>query len=542
MSESTPSFQSLGLCPELLNVLEALSFQTPTNVQQEAIPPLIQGRDVVAQAQTGTGKTAAFSLPILQAIDATNRGVQALILAPTRELAIQVAEAIKAFAAESKGLKVATLYGGGDYRTQLKALNTGVQIVVGTPGRVMDHMRRGSLKIDALSFFVLDEADEMLRSGFIEDVEWVLSHTPASKQTALFSATMPSRIKKLAKQYLENPVDVCIKAKTATVSNIKQQVLFIPQRNKLKALLRILGSLHQQGVIIFAQTKQSTMEISDALVKEGYKSQPLNGDIAQEARKRTVDKLKSGSLDIVVATDVAARGIDIERIEWVINYDIPQDNETYVHRIGRTGRAGRSGHSILFITPRERHALKSLERMIKTTIEEMTLPSVDAVNQKRIASFKDDIVTHTHAEELSLYKPLLEELAESKELSFIDIAASLAHQLHQKNPLLLKDEGDLTEDKKARKSERKKGPRRDKKAREKFDESSEPFSLEVGRKDGVQVRNIVGAIANEMGISSDYIGHIKIHANHTVVDLPEGFRADKKNFWLCGKKVNLRKL
>ncbi|WP_027872988.1 DEAD/DEAH box helicase [Spongiibacter marinus] len=517
-----PLFTELGLHPAVETVVSELGYERPSAIQAATIPLLLEGRDVLGQAQTGTGKTAAFSLPMLSMLDVKNKTTQALILAPTRELAIQVAEAIQSYAKHLKGLKVLSIYGGQGYREQLDALKRGVQVVVGTPGRVMDHIRRGTLKLDGLTHLVLDEADEMLRMGFIDDVEWIMSQTPESRQIALFSATMPAAVRRIANTYLNDPEQVTIKTATSTAVSIRQRYWLARGASKFDALCRVLEAEDFDGIIIFVRTKLATTELAEKLQGRGYAAAELHGDIAQAQRERTVEMLKSSRLDILVATDVVARGLDVDRISHVINYDIPYDTEAYVHRIGRTGRAGRSGDAILFVAPRERRMLQSIERATRQRIEEMGLPGAAEINALRIQRFQAKLLATLEAgREKDLYREMLQSFCEEHSVDPLDVAAALARLAQGDKDLLLKGDpkpskalADKPAPGKAARTERRSprgaGP----------ESGMERFRIEVGRKHGVGVGNIVGAIANEAGIDSDYIGRIQLFDNFSTVDLP----------------------
>jgi len=442
MSESelsTPlTFNDLALAEPLLQALRDVGYETPSPIQAQTIPPLMQGRDVLGQAQTGTGKTAAFALPILSKIDLRNRAVQSLVLAPTRELAIEVAEAFQKYASHLSGFHVLPIYGGQSYQPQLNSLRRGAHVVVGTPGRVMDHLKRGTLDLANVKIVVLDEADEMLNMGFLEDVEWILQQMPAQRQVTLFSATMPAQIKRIAQTYLNDPVEILIKSKTTTAANIRQRYWQVSGLHKLDALTRLLEVETFDGMIIFARTKISTEELASKLEARGFRCAPLNGDVPQQQRERTVQRLRDGQLDILVATDVAARGLNVERITHVVNYDIPLDIESYVHRIGRTGRAGRSGEAILFVAPRERRMLASIERATRQPIERMELPSVEAVNDQRIVKFKQRITDAIEAGELEIFRNVIEQYEQEHNTPAVEIAAALAKLAQGRSPLLLK--------------------------------------------------------------------------------------------------------
>lgn len=549
------TFEQLGLNDPLLKALKDVGYESPSPIQEKSLPPLLEGRDILGQAQTGTGKTAAFALPILQQIDLKAKKPQALVLAPTRELAIQVAEAFQSYARYIKGFHILPIYGGQGYDGQIRALKRGVHVVVGTPGRVMDHMRKGTLKLDGLTNLVLDEADEMLRMGFIDDVEWVMGHVPETRQIALFSATMPRQIAKVANTYLQDPVHVKIEVKTTTAETIRQRYWQVGGVNKLDALTRILELETFDGIIIFVRTKTATAELAEKLEARGFSSAALNGDISQQIRERTVDKLKKGKIDILVATDVVARGLDVERISHVINYDIPYDSEAYVHRIGRTGRAGRSGEAILFVAHREKRMLKTIERATGKTIERMDLPSTSEINEQRVQRFKQSIQDTAASVDIGYFKNLVEELEQSSELSTLEIASALAHLCNGTEPFLLSEQHDRESkrrdrDRNERSDRNDRGQRRDRNPRDKGSRASahanphaETYKIKVGRNDGVTPGNIVGAIANEADISSKNIGHIKLYDSYSTVDLPKGM--PKETFdtlyktWVCNKQLQL---
>ena len=558
-AEPIASFASMSLQPSLLKTLTALGYEQPTQIQAQTIPLLLQGRDVLGQAQTGTGKTAAFALPILSNLDLKQKEPQVLVLAPTRELAIQVAEAFKSYAAQLKNFHVLPVYGGQEYGTQLRALQRGVHVIVGTPGRVMDHMRRGTIKLDKLKTLVLDEADEMLRMGFIDDVEWVLGQTSKERQIALFSATMPPEIRKITRRYLRDPAEITVKVKSSTAETIRQRFWPVSGIHKLDALTRILEAESFDAMLVFVRTKTATLEVAEKLEARGYRSTALNGDIAQKNRERIITQFKAGKLDILVATDVAARGLDVDRISHVINYDIPHDTEAYVHRIGRTGRAGREGDAILFVAPREKRMLQSIERATNKQIELMELPSTDMVNNRRIEKFKQRISDTMADEDLSLFKDLIEQYRQENGVDTLDIAAALAKQVQGRAPFLLsgksfkqptfeRERGDSKERKNWRRTDagdgaddsgEQKKPRRNesrgdadgdrKPRRSEYDRDEQAteagmdrFRIEVGHNHKVKPGNIVGAIANEADIDSKFIGRINIFDDYSLVDLPEG--------------------
>ncbi|MEO1904527.1 MAG: DEAD/DEAH box helicase, partial [Methylococcales bacterium] len=430
-------FKDLNLSDPVLKGLDSVGYETPTPIQAQTIPPLLAGKDVLGEAQTGTGKTAAFALPILSRIDTKKKIPQVLVLAPTRELAIQVAEAFQTYAAKIKGFHVLPVYGGQDYSGQIRALKRGVHVVVGTPGRVMDHMRRGTLNVSELDCLVLDEADEMLRMGFIDDVEWVMEQTPQDRQIALFSATMPKEIRRIAQRYLKDPEEITIKVKTTTAETIRQRFMIVSGVQKLDALTRILEVESFDAIIIFVRTKTATAELTEKLLARGYGAAAINGDIAQNQRERTINQFKKGKLDILIATDVAARGLDVQRISHVINYDIPYDTESYVHRIGRTGRAGREGEAILFVAPREKRMLSSIERATRKKIEPMELPSTKVINEKRVDRFKDRINDTIASGDLVFFEKLLTDYQQEHDVSTVTVAAALAKLLQGDEPMLI---------------------------------------------------------------------------------------------------------
>ena len=528
MTETKMTFKDLGLPEFILNAVADLGFETPSPIQQICIPHLLEGRDVLGMAQTGSGKTAAFSLPILAKIDPTEKHPQLLVMAPTRELAIQVADACEQFVKYAKGINIVTLYGGQRYDIQLRALKQGAQVVVGTPGRILDHLRRGTLSLAELKAIVLDEADEMLRMGFIDDVETVMAELPEHHQTALFSATMPEPIRRITKRFMKDPQEVKIKATQQSAPDIAQSCWYVHGFRKNEALLRFLEVEDFDAAIIFTRTKSGTLDVTELLEKHGFRAAALNGDMTQQLREQTLERLRSGSLDIVVATDVAARGIDIERISLVVNYDIPLDAESYVHRIGRTGRAGRSGRALLFVEPRERRLLRNVEHLIKKNIEEVELPNHEVLQACRRKKFKDKITAQLEHHDLDLYRELLEDMFTADQ-SQEDIAAAMMMLLQGKQKLILPP--DPVVDKKARRDRNERGDRREnprsaeRRGERKGYGNPQPMDLyriEVGRGDGVEVRHIVGAIANEGDINSRYIGHIKLYDDYSTIELPQG--------------------
>jgi ATP-dependent RNA helicase DeaD len=544
------AFNQLALRPELFKALEDVGYETPSPIQARTIPLLLEGRDVVGQAQTGTGKTAAFALPILSKLDLKQKDPQVLVLAPTRELAIQVSEAFQTYAHHMKGFHVLPIYGGQDYSVQIRALKRGVHVAVGTPGRVMDHIRRGTLVLDKLTTLVLDEGDEMLRMGFIDDVEWILDQTPKDRQVALFSATMPQQIRRIATRHLNNPEQITIQVKTSTAETIRQRFWPVQGFNKLDALTRILEAEPFDGMLIFVRTKIATIELSEKLEARGYASAPLNGDIQQKQRERTVDQLKKGKLDILVATDVAARGLDVQRVSHVVNYDIPSDTEAYVHRIGRTGRAGREGDAILFVTPREKRMLYAIENATRKKIEIMDLPSTDAINNLRIEKFKQRITDTIESEDLSLFSSMLEKYQKDHDVPVLQIAAALAQLSQGDAPFLLQNKPPRKGEKKWEKEDRPPRAKKEHSERARKDgppsEGMERYRLAVGHNHGVMPGNIVGAIANEADIEGQYIGRINIHDDYTLIDLPAGMPKetfnDLKKVRVAGQKLDISRL
>ena len=538
-NEDTVGFENLDLPDQIVKAVRKVGFEKPSPIQAATIPTLMSGRDVVGLAQTGTGKTAAFALPILARIDRDERSPQGLVLAPTRELALQVADSFQSFADHIGGIHVLPIYGGQSYGVQLSGLRRGAQIIVGTPGRVIDHLERGSLDISNLRFLVLDEADEMLQMGFQEDVERILADTPEEKQVALFSATMPAAIRRLSKQYLSEPKEITVKSQTRTADNIRQRFLMVSHRNKLDALTRILEVEEFEAMIMFVRTKNETEELAEKLRARGFSAAAINGDIPQTLRERTIDQLKDGRLDILVATDVAARGLDVDRISHVVNFDIPHDTESYVHRIGRTGRAGRSGEALLFVTPREGRLLRSIERATKSSLHEMKLPTVDEVNDSRKQKFSDDLTEALADPQVDVFRELIEEYAEEHDTPLVDIAAAIAAQA-QSGDFLMKEQPRRREDRRGRdrfdrergqggrdgrsRGERGKGKRVD---RVEFDrEGMTTYRINVGRRQHVRPGAIVGAIANEGGLSSSDFGHIDIRGDHTLVELPSNLPSE----------------
>lgn len=575
-----PLFADLGLSDPVMSALKRIGYEQPTPIQEQSIPHLLEGRDILGTAQTGTGKTAAFALPLLSRIDPKKKKPQVLVLAPTRELAIQVAEAFQNYASAIKGFHVLPIYGGQSMSIQLRQLSRGAQVVVGTPGRVMDHLRRNTLKLDELQTVVLDEADEMLRMGFIDDVTWILEHTPKERQVALFSATMPAVIRKVADTYLDNPAHIKIESKTSTVERITQQYWMVSGTNKLDALTRILEVEEYDGIIIFVRTKNSSAELADRLEARGHSAAPINGDMTQKLREATIGKLKNGKLDILVATDVAARGIDVTRVSHVINYDIPYDTEAYVHRIGRTGRAGRDGKAILFVAPRERRLLGAIEKATRQKMTQLELPSKEQINKKRVDQFKNGITEALSTEKLGFFENLVQEYLSEQEVEPQQLAAALAYMAQKDHPIIVKDaprkersnermernSGDRNERGSRRdRSERparaashefsdsgrgrnvprdhasrdaEESPSRSKRERNsESDIDMETYRLAVGHNHEVKPGDIVGAIANEADIDSQFIGRIQLFDDYSTVDLPTGM---PKELFQHLKKVRVR--
>ena len=578
--DAVTSFTQLDLPATLQKSLVEVGYETPSAIQAQIIPHMLAGADVLGQAQTGTGKTAAFALPILARLDLKEKKPQVLVLAPTRELAIQVAEAFQKYARHLPGFHVLPIYGGSDLRGQLRQLQRGVHVVVGTPGRVMDHMRRGSLELSGLRTLVLDEADEMLRMGFIDDVQWILEQTPDSRQIALFSATMPDAIRRIARTHLTKPQEVSIKVRTVTNESIRQRVWMMAGVHKLDALTRILEVEDFDGIIIFVRTRIATAELADKLAARGYSCAALNGDVPQKQREKTVNDLKSGKLDILVATDVAARGLDVERISHVINYDIPYDVEAYVHRIGRTGRAGREGDAILFAANRERRLLRAIEKATGNTIEKMELPTAEQVTDKRMGKFKQRITETLDTAELDLFRKVVEDYQHEYGVPVIEIAAALALLAQGKKPLAAKaaektprdsrqpreraaksrdrdsdrnrDRGKNKDRERAKpgKDDSRERPRAARKTTQHDSDKPGPrmerFRIEVGHDHEVKPGNIVGAIANEAEIDSEYIGRIDIHEDYSTIDLPEGMPKEVfkhlKTVWVSGQRLQISRI
>lgn len=543
---AVPLFSDFDLNRSLLQSVEESGYESPTPIQAAMIPHVLAGCDVVGQAQTGTGKTAAFALPLLSRLKLDRRVPQILVLTPTRELALQVAEAFTTYGSHLAKLRIAAIFGGQDYATQLKELKYGPQVIVGTPGRVMDHIRKQSLLMENIGSLVLDEADEMLNMGFIDDVEWVLKQMPDKRQILLFSATMPSSIRVIAKKYLADPTEITIKTKTATATTIHQRYIITDgMARKIEALTRILEAETTNGVLIFVRTKIQTVELAEKLAGLGYASAPLCGDIAQNQRLRTVEQLKNGKLDVLVATDVAARGLDVERISHVINFDIPFDTEAYIHRIGRTGRAGRKGEAILFLHPREKKFLHSIETSTRQKIAPMSLPTAKEINAHRVTVFKRRISETLSANNFSFYQSLIEEYLQENDASVVEVAAALAKLAQGDTPFLLSerkaekrlekvqikkltDTGKLQRGAGKKKSKTDMGP-------------MDRYRIEIGSNHGVKPGHIVGAIANEAAIDGEYIGRISIYDEYSTVDLPLGMPNDRLKI-LKKTRINERML
>ena len=558
------TFEQTGLPDSLLSRLRDIGYEAPSPIQAQTIPLLLEGKDLVGQAQTGTGKTAAFALPALSRLDIPGKVPQVLVLTPTRELTIQVAEAFQTYAKGIKGFAVLPIYGGQDYRPQLNALKRGPHVVVSTPGRLMDHMRRGSLSLEHLNMLVLDEADEMLRMGFIDDVQWILEQTPATRQIALFSATMPPPIRRIAKRHLNEPVTVEIKGRSNVATTIHQRYWPVQGVHKLDALTRILEADEADGVIVFVRTKTMSAELADKLAARGMRAAALNGEMAQQLREKTVDRLRKGRLDILVATDVAARGLDVDRISHVVNYDIPYDTESYIHRIGRTGRAGRAGKAVLFVAPRERRMLALIERAIGSSIEKMKLPSLEDINEQRAQRLGKKISATLEKVDLTRQKAMIDQFLGENEVRGADVAAALAHLLQDatKPDVPMEQESRKSGNAEGRGRAKDRDGRRDKsrdKTRQDSDRHAgkpkpmpalepemERFRLEVGRSHGAEPGKIVGAICNEGGLESEYFGRISIHDEFSLVDLPEGMPKaifkDLKRTRVCGKPLRISRV
>ncbi|WP_441327440.1 DEAD/DEAH box helicase [Kocuria sp.] len=528
-----PTFADLGIDGRVLAALETIGYEKPSPIQEATIPLLLQGRDVVGLAQTGTGKTAAFAVPALSRLaeladlNGTSTSTKVLVLAPTRELALQVAEAFSSYAVNLEDFTVLPVYGGSSYGPQLGGLRRGAQVVVGTPGRVIDHLKRGSLQLEDLQYVVLDEADEMLRMGFAEDVETILSQTPVEKQVALFSATMPPAIRKIAQQYLRNPEEVTVKAKTTTAKNIRQRYLQVMGPHKLEAMTRLLEVEEHDGIIVFVRTKAATEEVAEKLRARGHAAAAINGDIPQQLREKTVDQLREGKIDILVATDVAARGLDVERISLVVNYDIPHDTESYVHRIGRTGRAGRDGDAVLFMTPREKYLLRAIERTTRQPVEQMPMPTVDDVNATRRQTFAQGITEAIEGEDLGLFRGLIEDYVAEKNVDPVEVAAALAVIAQDGRPFFAEELPELPKRKdRERRREDGDGDRGGRNRAPRSEEGKATYWMAVGHKHRAAPGSIVGALTNEGGLNGSDIGAIEIRPSFTLIGLPDDLSRD----------------
>jgi len=541
-------FDRFGFPATILKAVKDLGYETPTPIQEQCIPHLMEGKDLLGQAQTGTGKTAAFALPVMSDIDLKQRDPQALVLAPTRELALQVAEAFQSYAHGMKGFHVLPLYGGTGMSTQLRQLKRGAHVIVGTPGRVMDHLRRGTLSLKGLKTLVLDEADEMLNMGFVDDIEWIFEQTPENRRVALFSATMPKSIRNVAQKYLNNPVEIKVACKTETVTTIEQLHCVVTPFHKMDALTRVLEVETLDAMIVFVRTKTATVEVAEKLEAHGFSAEALHGDMNQAMRERTIARLKNGKLDIIVATDVAARGLDVERVSHVVNYDIPYDPEAYVHRIGRTGRAGRKGKALLFVSPRERHLLKSIERATRQKIAPMSLPSADDLGEHRIDQFMQLLRDTVVNQDLDFYYRLISRVENEQEMSPIDIAAALTFLSQRERPFVVKEIKSPAATKSRPDSRPEPRQHKERKERSKPEQGDDDitrirYRIEVGRQHGATPREIVGAIANEAGVEGKHIGYIGINADYSTVDLPEGMPKEiekhLQKVMVCGQQLRL---
>lgn len=616
-------FNQLGLTAPVLQAVLSLGYEAPTPIQAQCIPFILAGKDILGQAQTGTGKTAAFSLPLLCRLDPNKSGgPQALVLTPTRELALQVAEAFQSYARHIPGFHVLPIYGGQSYSLQIRQLQRGVQVVVGTPGRIIDHLNRGTLVLNSIQAIVLDEADEMLNMGFIEDIEWIFDQAPKPRQIALFSATLPDPIRQIAKRHLVDPAEVRVSTRPETVDTIVQQHCVVTRAHKLDMLTRILELEKFDAMLIFVRTKNATEELAEKLVAHGFAAEALNGDMSQALRERAIERFRNGRLDILVATDVAARGLDVERITHVINYDIPNDPESYVHRIGRTGRAGRHGHTILLVEPRERYLLQTIERTIRQRIALLPPPSADRLSEHRIDQFTRLLRDTLAEQDLDFFYRLITRIGQEQELALIDIAAALTYLIQKERPLEVTETIPLPSRRMPREEPEKGRYRsRDERSRDykrnaqsrgnngtfngeqsEYDASNERngyrkkhvnpswnktnnesqnrhsndpaprerhdtrmdvstsqrerirrpplvpmanYRIEVGQRDGVSPREIVGAIANESGMEGKYIGRINIQEDHSTLDLPEDMpsemRQHLRQVFVCGKRLELKR-
>ena len=523
VSRPATSFADLQIHPAVARAVNDVGYESPSAVQAATIPAMMAGSDVVGLAQTGTGKTAAFAIPILSKIDTSSTATQALVLAPSRELALQVAEAFRRYGAHLPRINVLPIYGGQSYGVQLAGLKRGAHVVVGTPGRVIDHLERGTLDLSRLDYLVLDEADEMLTMGFAEDVERILADTPEYKQVALFSATIPPAIRKITSKYLHDPVEVTIEAKTATAENISQRYIQVAGPRKMDALTRVLEVEPFEAMIVFVRTKQAAEEVAERLSARGFSAAAINGDVPQAQRERTIAALRDGSVDILVATDVAARGLDVDRISHVLNYDIPQDTESYVHRIGRTGRAGRSGDALLFVSPRERHLLKAIEKATRQKLTEAQLPTAEDINVQRVARFRDSITDALNAPEIELFRALVEEYEREHDVPMADVAAALAVQSRNGEEFLMAPDPPPER----RKERQDLGDRPDRFTKpRRTNQRMATYRIDVGKRHKIGPGAIVGAIANEGGLHRSDFGHIAIHSDFSLVELPAKLSRD----------------
>ncbi len=539
-SDSTPTFADLGVDKRVLRALADVGYERPSPIQAATIPALLEGRHVVGLAQTGTGKTAAFAVPILSRLELKQKTPQALVLAPTRELALQVSEAFERYAAHLPHVHVLPVYGGQGYGVQLSALRRGVHVVVGTPGRIIDHLDKGTLDLSELRFLVLDEADEMLKMGFADDVETILAGTPDDKQVALFSATMPAQIRRISKKYLTDPAEITVQSRTVTAANTTQRYLQVAHQQKIDALTRVLEVENFEGMIVFVRTKQATEVLAERLRARGFSAAAINGDVAQAQRERTIDQLRDGRLDILVATDVAARGLDVERISHVVNYDIPTDVESYVHRIGRTGRAGRTGDALSFVTPRERYLLKAIEKATRQKLTEIPLPTVEDVNETRVARFTDSITTALASEQLGFFRDLVTDYEQEHDVPAADIAAALAVMAQDDVPLLMERPKEPERPVRAPRAERGRPERGQRGGRGDLAR----YTIAVGKRHKVEPRQIVGALANEGGLQRSDFGLIDIRGDHSFVELPARLPDDSweslKRTRISGKLIELQ--
>ena len=549
-TESGISFDQIPLAEPILQAVRKAGYEKPSPIQEHAIPPLLEGKDLLGVAQTGTGKTAAFSLPLLSRIDESIKGAQILVLAPTRELALQVAEAMEGFAENLPNLRVVAVYGGTGYGEQIREFKRGAQVVVGTPGRVMDHIEKGYLKLNNLQALVLDEADEMLSMGFIDDIEWILEHTPKERQTALFSATMPKPIRKLAEKHLQDPEQVTIKVKAENSPNIRQRFIKVRQHEKRDMLTRLLEIEKFEAMLIFARTKNATMEIAEKLQSKGYPAEPLNGDMPQTLREKTVDRLKRGKINVLVATDVAARGLDVDRISHVLNYDAPFDLESYTHRIGRTGRAGREGDAIIFITNKEMRMLNAIERTLKVTCDQYVFPTLEEMNERREEEFFNKIEQGLTGN-LDDYRKALQRYIEESGKDTLEVAASLAFLeagkkalRYESMPTASSGKGRKEDRRDRDRGDRRESPRREGPDRKSSrDDNLQSYRMEVGEFHGAQKGDIVGAIANEVGIDPQHMGKIRMFKDHSFIDLPKDMPREifeaLKTVWVQGHQMNI---